>query len=101
MRIIHPLFILHPSFSGFFFGGGECAFPRIYFFCLTSKALPPDHYAKHITSHMIDTHKQFSQIKADLHRQQCDIYNKKGRIISILEGKIVYVVMIRHHVYEA
>ena len=63
--------------------------------------MPPDHYAKHITSHMIDTHKQFSQIKADLHRQQCDIYNKKGRIISILEGKIVYVVMIRHHVYEA
>ena len=30
-------------------------------------------------------------MKADLRRQQRDIYNKKARIISIPEGKIVYV----------
>ena len=40
---------------------------------------------------MTDAHKQFSQIKADLCCQQCDIYNEKARIISIPEGKIVYV----------
>ena len=40
---------------------------------------------------MTDAHKQFSQMKADLRRQQHDIDNKKARIISIPEGKIVYV----------
>ena len=40
---------------------------------------------------MADAHRQFSQIKADLRRQQRDIYNEKARIISIPDGKIVYI----------
>ena len=41
--------------------------------------------------HMTDAHKQFSEIKADLRHQQRDIYNEKTQIISIPDGKIVYV----------
>ena len=40
---------------------------------------------------MTDAHRQFSQIKDDLRRQQRDIYNEKARIISIPDGKIVYI----------
>ena len=58
---------------------------------LSPKPLPPDHYAKHIVSHMRDAHKQFSQIKADSHGTQQEIYNTKARILSIPDGKIVYI----------
>ena len=40
---------------------------------------------------MTDAYKQFCQIQADQHRQQCDIYNEKAQIISIPECKTVYV----------
>ena len=40
---------------------------------------------------MKDGHKQFSQIKADLRRTQQEIYNSKARILSIPDGKIVYI----------
>ena len=71
--------------------GRDALSPESISLALPPKPLPPDHYAKHIISHMTDAHKQFSQIKADLRRQQRDIYNEKARIISIPEGKIVYV----------
>ena len=50
---------------------------------LPSIPLPGDHYAKQIL--------RFTQVKADLRRQQCDIYDTKARHISIPDGKIVYM----------
>ena len=40
---------------------------------------------------MTEAHKQFSQIKADLGRQQREIYDVKAGAIFILDGKIVYI----------
>ena len=71
--------------------GREAPSPESISLALPPKPLPPDHYAKHIISRMADAHRQFSQIKADLRRQQHDIYNEKARIISIPDGKIVYI----------
>ena len=71
--------------------GREAPSPESISLALPPTPLPPDHYAKHIISRMTDTHRQFSQIKADLHRQQCDIYNEKAQIISIPDGKIIYI----------
>ena len=50
--------------------------------------LPPDHFAKHVLSRLTDGHKCFTQIKADLCCQQCDIYDRKAHHISIPDGKI-------------
>ena len=40
---------------------------------------------------MTEAHKQYSQIRADLRRQQCELYDAKARVISIPDGKIVYI----------
>ena len=36
-------------------------------------------------------HKEFIEIKADLHRRQKDLYDQKARFLSIPDGKVVYV----------
>ena len=71
--------------------GRDAPSPKKISLELPPKPLPPDHHAKHIVSRMQDAHKQFSQIKADLHRTQQAIYNSKARILSIPDGKIVYI----------
>ena len=60
--------------------GWDALSPESISLALSPKSLPPNHYAKHIVSRMTDAHKQFSQIKADLHRQKHDIYNEKARL---------------------
>ena len=71
--------------------GRDAPSPEAISLELPPKPLPPDHYAKHIVSHMQDAHKQFLQIKADLRRTQQEIYNSEARILSIPDGKIVYI----------
>ena len=71
--------------------GREAPSPESISLALPPTPLPPDHYAKHIISRMTDAHHQFLQIKADLRHQQRDIYNEKAPIISIPDGKIVYI----------
>ena len=53
--------------------------------------LPPDHYAKHLVARLQTSHKDFTEIKADLHRKQKDLYDQKARFLSIPDGKVVYV----------
>ena len=48
--------------------GRDAPAPETISLELPPKPLPPDHNEKHIVSRMQDAHKQFSQIKADLHR---------------------------------
>ena len=38
-----------------------------------------------------DSHKDFTEIKADLHRKQKDLYDQKARFLSIPDGKVIYV----------
>ena len=53
--------------------------------------LPPDHYAKHLIARLQAAHKDFTEIKADLHRKQKDLYDQKARFLSIPDGKVIYV----------
>ena len=71
--------------------GWDAPSPESISLALPPKSLPPDHYAKHIILRMTEAHKQFSQIKADLCRQQCELYDAKARVISIADGKIVHI----------
>ena len=71
--------------------GRDAPSPESISLALPPKPLPQDHYAKHIILCMTEAHKQFSQIKADLRRQQRELYDAKARVISIPDGKIVYI----------
>ena len=53
--------------------------------------LPPDHYAKHLVARLQTAHKDFTEIKADLHHKQKHLYDQKARFLSIPDGKVVYV----------
>ena len=53
--------------------------------------LSPDHYAKHLVARLQTAHKDFTEIKADLHHKQKDLYDQKARFLSIPDGKVVYV----------
>ena len=79
---ISPFFLVY---------GRDAPSPETISLQLPHIPLPPDHYAKHILSRLTDGHKRFTQIKADLRRQQSDIYDMKARHISIPDGKIVYM----------
>ena len=79
---ISPLFLVY---------GKDAPSPETISLQLPPIPLPPDHYAKHILSGLTDGHKRFTQIKADLRRQQREIYGTKSRHISIPDGKIVYM----------
>ena len=71
--------------------GHDAPSPETISLELRTKPLPSDYYAKHIVSCMQDAHKQFSQIRADLHRTQQEIYNSKARILRIPDGRIVNI----------
>ena len=53
--------------------------------------MPSDHYAKHLVARLQTAHNDFTEIKADLHRKQKDLYDQKARFLSIPDGKVVYV----------
>ena len=77
------------SFSLVF--GCDALSPETISLELPPRPLPHDHYAKHILSRLSEAHKQFSQIKADIRRQQREIYDTKARNLAIPVGKIVYM----------
>ena len=53
--------------------------------------LPPNHYAKHLVARLQTVHKDFTEIRADLHHKQKDLYDQEARFFSIPDGKVVYV----------
>ena len=64
---------------------------------LPPRPLPHNHYAKHILSRLSEAHKQFSQIKADICRQQCEIYDTKAHNLAIPDGKIVLYQLVKSY----
>ena len=72
------------------FGRGALS-PETISLELPPRPLPHDHYAKRIHSRLSEAHKQFIQIKADIHHQQHEIYDTKARNLAIPNGKIVYM----------
>ena len=71
--------------------GRDAPSPETISFDLPVNPLPPDHYARHLLSHMKVAHQQFSQVKSDLRRHQKEVYDRKARFLAIPPGKIVYV----------
>ena len=71
--------------------GRDASSPETISLELSPRPLPHDHYAKHILSGLSEAHKQFSQIKADIRHQQCEIYGTKACNLAIPDGKIVYM----------
>ena len=71
--------------------GRDAPSPETISLELPPRPLPHDHYAKHILSRLSEAHKQVSQIKADIRRQQREIYDTKARNLAIPDGKIVYM----------
>ena len=75
----------------FFVFGHHVTSPETISLQLSVHPLPPDHYAKHLVAGLQTAHKDFTEIKADLHHKQKDLYDQKARFLSILDGKVVYV----------
>ena len=71
--------------------GRDAPSPETISFDLPVNPLPPDHYARHLLSHMKVAHQQFSQVKSDLRHHQKEVYYRKARFLAIPPGKIVYV----------
>ena len=59
----------------FYVFGRDAPSPETIALDLPVHPLPPDHYAKHILSHMKLVHTRFSDIKSDLRQCQKDIYD--------------------------
>ena len=71
--------------------GRDAPSPETISFDLPVNPLPPDHYARHLLSHMKVAHQQFSQVKSDLRCHQKEVYDRQARFLAIPPGKIVYV----------
>ena len=71
--------------------GRDAPSPEAISLGLPPKTLPPDHYAKHIVFRLLDAHKKFNQVKADLRRRQRDVYDAKAHHFSIPDGKVVHM----------
>ena len=69
--------------------GRDAPSPETIALDLPVHPLPPDHYAKHMLSHMKLAHTSFSDIKSDLRQHQKDIYDRKARFLSVPHGKVV------------
>ena len=70
--------------------GRHATSPETIFLQLPVHPLPPDYYAKHLNARLQTAHKDFTEIKADLHKQK-DLCDQKACFLSIPDGKVVYV----------
>ena len=78
MHIMLPPFRAHRISPHFFSFGRNALSPETISLELPQRPLPHDHYAKHILSRLSEAHKQFSQIKFDIRRQQHEIHDTKA-----------------------
>ncbi len=52
--------------------------------------LPVDHYMQRLVTNMKDMRKDFSAIKANLHKRQLELYNIVACDIQVQDSKLVY-----------
>ena len=71
--------------------GREAKSPETVSLELPAHPLPAEVYAQHLTKRLAEAHKEFGRIKADLRRYQRDYYDSNARILTIPDGKIVYM----------
>ena len=71
--------------------GREAKSPETVSLELPAHPLPAEVYAQDLTKRLAEAHKEFGRIKADLRRYQRDYYDSNARILTIPDGKIVYM----------